>query len=637
VDYTTSNSGDGLRRNDALPSAIVQAAGRSELQQETGTLTSEASAVLGGSIPLNSDNSLATFLTMYGTTYAVTSSNSLAEQSLGLITNLLDGYGIGGLQFGAPSALLRWNVAGGIARQSQTEQDQYGTIIRSELGAAAQSVGEGQLFQGSALLDERFFPNQVQRLSNDRVYGSLLTILPGDGTSGLSASGSLSRRDFYYTVDSSSPAVRQERRELSALLADSLEYPVIPSALTAQVNLTYQPRLITRTVDASTAATVLANGASLSSLIAPNDVSDLGLSAEGIFTLFGNHRTSAGADQPFSASASMRYEEHDENVTLRSSDIPSIDPVLKQKLAEELNQASYSSKVTQALVNTYYAVSYRDTLNASLGARILRYDTPDPTNHDDRDELLTNGNINLVHDFSRELVASIGARASRSHLVYLESDRSAQNNVMRTVALTTTTAYSVSNFTQSLYAEVFANYTVLDYADQLPQLATNGSYLLRGIDVHDTTIIRLPRLSPTLQDFLFFSGEVNILERGSYNDSAFSERPIANNTEVSAILTYGIRDQRGSAPFELQAGVRAFVLRRAGIDPTLLTNQTWMELERQVRIGPIASITLNRDTPIGPRLFADLWYSFVRISEQNSQTITYSHQVESHLSMQWSF
>jgi hypothetical protein len=632
-------------RHDAISapmasSVSVLAEGRSRLQEESNTLTSEASALVNGDIPLEHDNSYGSFLSFFGTSYAVSSSNQRVQQSLGLITNLLDGYGIGGFRIGNDASPLFFRAGAGFARQSVQPQNSFGTIVRSDATVLPFAIADAATFSGTATLDERFFPQQVERYSYDKLHTSLISAITENGVNELTANFGLQRRNFYYMIDSTTPSIRQQRREITGLISDNLAYPIIPNALGANLTIEYEPRLISRTLDANVASSVLANGASLSSLLAPNDVSGSRLTGEAKLALFGtqfNRTLQSSTHHPFTAVGLLHYEERDENVTLRSADLPSVDRATVRRLAEALNLASYSSKLTQALLSFGYQVDARTNLSVEGSARILRFDTPDANNHDDRDELISTGRVVASHQFDLDLSGQLELRLSRNHLVYLASDRSAQNNVTKTIAMFTQAAYAHHGFAELLRGEVYANYTVLDYADRLPQL-TDGSYLLRGIELWDSTLVPSWSLTPSIASNLLLTSELNIFERGSYNTRSFSERPSARTLEVSAELTFGLLNAGYVEDlFQLRLGARAFLLHQTGVNPTVLGRTTLSMLNDQQRVGPLASLTLLRTSTYGPQLFGEIWYSFVRTMGMEGSAPSYSKQVESHLSVEWRF
>src|SRR5207244_11845429 len=99
---------------------------------------------------------------------------------------------------------------------------------------------------------------------------------------------------------------------------------------------------------------------------------------------------------------------------------------------------------------------------------LLNYDTPSNLNDDDHDEQVTGASLAWRRQFSNDLAGGLDLRATRTHLVYLKSDRSAQNTVTRSIALASNAYYSTPSLLAQVQGEVFANYAVLDYLDSLP-------------------------------------------------------------------------------------------------------------------------------------------------------------------------
>jgi hypothetical protein len=620
-------------------SLLFSGVARSRLQQETQSLTSEATGALTGDVSLLNGNTLGAFLGFYGTSYAISSSSDNAFRSIGLINKVLDGYGIGGLRFGNQTTLFEISAAGGIARQSQTTGRPFGSILQGAATARDVLLSEGELLQSALYVDERFFPDHAQRYSNDSLRVSLRSEIAGDGRNNASASIGLLRRDYFYTTDTTAAQTKQERTEISIAFADLLEYPIIPNFLGSNFRLEVEPRFVTRASPSENLTRFLQSGNGQSSLLAPSSISGLRIAAEGRLLLFGAASTTVPSSwslspSGFSSNLLMRYEEKDENVSLRSADLPNVDPTQIHQLADALNQASYGSKLTQVLLAFTYQPSLRDILSLEIGSRIYRYDTPNLNNHDDRDELLSNMRAQYSHTFSQDLSAAVELRLSRSHLVYLESDRSAQNNVTQTIALATQALYQDRNFAEQLRGEVFANYTNLDYADLLPALETSGSYLLRGIQFHDSTLVDLGHMTANTRTDLELHLETSLFERGFYNASQFSERRDSRNIELSGDLTFGFLFANGEAPCTIKAGARAFVLVRSGIGEAINVNQDWTEQEQQIRIGPTVNASLDRITTSGPRLYGEFWYAFVRTTPTGAPP-EYSKQVESRLTIQW--
>ena len=163
-------------------------------------------------------------------------------------------------------------------------------------------------------------------------------------------------------------------------------------------------------------------------------------------------------------------------------------------------------------------LSESDQLNFAGSASILRYDTPDSTNVDERDELLITLGFQEIHQFSSSLSLSLAGDVTLSHLVYLKSAQSANNNWNRVIRFSPTVVYRPgSRFRTVNQAEVLGNYTVYDFEDQA---ASTKSFSFRQASWLDSTSIQMTQLLS-----LSFVGEVRVYERGILKWQEFKERP----------------------------------------------------------------------------------------------------------------
>ncbi|NBC17892.1 MAG: hypothetical protein GVY18_11325 [Bacteroidetes bacterium] len=96
-------------------------------------------------------------------------------------------------------------------------------------------------------------------------------------------------------------------------------------------------------------------------------------------------------------------------------------------------------------------------------ARIIRHDTPE-ANPDDRDEVFYTGEVGALLRLSRYLEADLKAYGSYNHTVYINAERSAENNVQRSLRLRPSIRWTPSSRTRVEVApEVRATYTVDDF------------------------------------------------------------------------------------------------------------------------------------------------------------------------------
>lgn len=183
----------------------------------------------------------------------------------------------------------------------------------------------------------------------------------------------------------------------------------------------------------------------------------------------------------------------------------------ESRLENIAQRTSISSQIRTLL-------SESDQLNFAGSASILRYDTPDSTNVDERDELLVTLGFQEVHQFGSSLSLSLAGDVTLSHLVYLKSAQSANNNWNRVIRFSPTVVYRPgSRFRTVNQAEVLGNYTVYDFEDQA---ASTKSFSFRQASWLDSTSIQMTQLLS-----LSFVGEVRVYERGILKWQEFKERP----------------------------------------------------------------------------------------------------------------
>ncbi|HEY3874889.1 MAG TPA: hypothetical protein VGM92_05400, partial [Candidatus Kapabacteria bacterium] len=305
-----------------------------------------------------------------------------------------------------------------------------------------------------------------------------------------------------------------------------------------------------------------------------------------------------------------------------------------------LNESSYEQRITQAGASIVYQSSVKERFQIESDADLLNYDTPSALNDDDHDELITSAVARYDRFFSDELHGWFELRAARTHLVYLLSDRSAENNVTQSLTLSTHARYETSPLFAEVDGEVFANYTVLDYLDSVPALEGIGDYVMRGLTVSDSLMAStgfrpFDAAGPlTVQEGTL----VQVSERGSYDETGFSEVLSSQITQLSGSVTLGLASMGGAAPWSVQAGVRAFFLFNEGQNTSSVSSAlSFDELERQTRVGPVVIVSLLRWHGMGPMLFGSIWYAVLHDEDLTSGTLTRTPEVEAQLSAQWNF
>jgi hypothetical protein len=221
---------------------------------------------------------------------------------------------------------------------------------------------------------------------------------------------------------------------------------------------------------------------------------------------------------------------------------------------ESKNNISRQTSLSGALD---FPLSLSDQVLVSASARMLRYDTPSPLNVEDRDELLVVASIGTRHHVNRYLDVDLMLDGTVSHLVYLLSDRSANNNINRVLRLSPRTTYRPGPSFMTMNAfEVLANYTVYDFEQQV---ALVKSFSFRQFGWIDSSSVQLTR-----KIGLDFFAYLKLYERGQLKWSEFRER-----TENSYIeKTYVVQARFSPQPGLLFAvGIRFFSQSRFVYEP----------------------------------------------------------------------
>ncbi|HET6400723.1 MAG TPA: hypothetical protein VFH95_04910 [Candidatus Kapabacteria bacterium] len=627
---TPAAPGSGIQANDT-----VQLGADSRYLQDNLITTTSTTGFVYADDPLGG-GALAPFIAFAGNSYVTSGLPGVAATSL--ITRQVNGFGVAGLRYRPGGSDLDFSASGGLAQESQSDINTMGSVVRGSFRAPAELLNENTMLSASAMADERFFQQRAERYSND--LASLAAISSVGGPSTLDSNhayldAGLERRDFFFGVDSNgvatnAPTVKQERTDLSLSLRDSLNYPIVPNALTSTIDAEFEPSSITRQSDISASALASSSASALSSLLVPNQVADLRLAFAGRLDLV--------ASTTWTAQARMSYEEKTEDVSLLSNELPGVDPSTVTKFASVLQESSYSQRITQASASAQYAPDLHDTIAADINAHLLNYDVPSPLNDDAHDILITSATARYGHLFSNALDGGLELRATNTHLVYLKGTRSAQNNVSQSLALATHADYWTPALLARVSGEVFANYTVLDYLDSVPILQGIGNYLLRGLTLSDSIMFPLALLAGIGPVTFEEGATLHVNERGSYDVPSFSELLDTRITDLSATLLLGIHSSGGLAPWTIRAGVQGFILSRSGPNTTLPENGLpFEELERQTRIGPLLTVSFLRWQGVGPVLMGTAWYAVIKDQTFDVPSVTRTPELESHLSVQWTF
>jgi len=175
-------------------------------------------------------------------------------------------------------------------------------------------------------------------------------------------------------------------------------------------------------------------------------------------------------------------------------------------------------------------LSTQDSLIFQNSISRLQYDTPDTSNFDDRDELRTTHLIEWSHLFLPGFQMKIGGNVRLRHLVYLFSQKSADNNWNRIFSIYSNLKFSrLPKFRFKQRAEVLANYTDYDFEYLMQQVK---SYVFREFSITDSLFWNLFG-----QTNLSSYYRLEFEENGRLFWEAFAEQPLLSRQNHYYSLT----------------------------------------------------------------------------------------------------
>ena len=191
------------------------------------------------------------------------------------------------------------------------------------------------------------------------------------------------------------------------------------------------------------------------------------------------------------------------------------------------NQSLY----TTLSVKTGWRFLSSDSLIFYSGIQRYRYDTPDPENFDDRDELRFNMEIVEVHKFSPALSLHLLVGLNLFHFVYIYGERSADNNWTRILRFNPYLIYRPSSklrFYQS--AEVLANYVDYDYESMFPGIK---SFLYRKFQLEESCYVQL---TPRSSFYILYRLELD--ENGKFLWDQWVEQKLVDRESHTLTLSF---------------------------------------------------------------------------------------------------
>jgi len=374
------------------------------------------------------------------------------------------------------------------------------------------------------------------------------------------------RRDFYVLADTSVQTRYgvtyniETRSDNAFTFADSISYNIGERFL-----LGFQGNILTREISRSTKYGNLSDPRQSS---AGTTISELRIdgSASAAYALSDN----------FNAGFTLSYLERDEKHAIQPEvNIPQFS--LEQMSKLEGRKDNHSRRTSMAS-EASLMVSKSDTLNLSGSGSILRYDTPSMDNDDDRDELWYIFSLSTGHRINGNLSLHFKADMSLTHVVYILSTRSADNNWNRIIRFAPRIEYSpLKGFTSANTFEVLANYTVydFDYAG-----SPTRSFVFRQFAFIDSSDFAL-----TSRLALEWFSHIRLYERGELRWDSFSEHPVNYFEDKTCV---GSVRYSFSENLLFSIGIRYFSQLRFGYDGDRRFPESFLR-----SIGPTARIHAN--------------------------------------------
>jgi hypothetical protein len=322
------------------------------------------------------------------------------------------------------------------------------------------------------------------------------------------------------------------------------------------------------------------------------------------FQLFGSLAMTYSVAAWLRGAVQAAYIEREERHTV-TEDLAASEQVYRRHVASA-NRLGNIARRTSLASQWTADISSRDQLNLVGSASILRYDTPDTLNTDDRDELRLTLGVEEVHVASPHLRVSLSANVALTHLVYLHRLQSANNAWNRVIRFSPRVDYTPSPAVRSVnIAEVMANYTAYDFEDQI---ALVRSFSFRQASWIDSTSIRFSRNTG-----LEFTGSARVYVRGILRWKEFTERPQNFFVEFSLWpqLVLGIEESVrigvgyryfNQDRYRYKQGNRVFDRQIASLGPTvqlgwrhLVTFEGWREVQAEGRtiIRTISNVSMT--------------------------------------------
>jgi len=409
----------------------------------------------------------------------------------------------------------------------------------------------------------------------------------------LSSGLSEERRDYFSNVLASQvPTTVVERRiEQNYYTIDSLSYRTF-SNLTTRAKVELRRRVIIRENSQQFS--------DLNNAVYDNEIEQLRFLTDAGFTF---------ESTSFQALAGVLFQQQSE--TYRPINALSENPIAIAREQFRNNTFQVATLYFSSIWRQFNAA--HDTVHSffiSAQMRGFRYDTPDTTNTDDRDEV----SYALTLSDSLRLNAYFGLRLATSFAttnnVFISRERSANNTKNYILRFSPATIWRVPKRIESMNEfGVLANYTVYDFEIG----SQTRSFSFRQFSFLDSTQIFLSDII-TLK-FLY---EQRLYERAELYWNDFSERPLSRFNDRSFLLEIEARYLSLLSSF----GIRIFARSQSNFQTRLNSDEVEiieLPLPNLLYIGPTVSLSYRSSQTV--EVTANGWYQIERQGNQTTQIL----------------
>lgn len=257
--------------------------------------------------------------------------------------------------------------------------------------------------------------------------------------------------------------------------------------------------------------------------------------------------------------------------------------------------------------------SKKDKLSLSFLQNKLRYDTPSEENFDDRDEILSILRLRYSRFLTPFFEAFVSTEGTYSHIVYLFSEKSSNNNINRVLKFAAGGNYAGKNVSSLNTFEVSANYTVYDFEDLNPNFK---SFSFRQFTATDSSSVKIFKDLSLEND-----GYLKLSEQGDFQWSSFSAQPTRYLEEIYAEpkISYNLNG------ILLASGIRYFSLKAYNY-----SGREKIPDSKYISIGPLMEIFFLINQTLYFRLYG--WYEFINASNAANR-----EQANFTMQMNWKF